>query len=184
MAADFSTIGLKVLLVDADLRRPSLHKTMGIINENGFVHVLTGRVSMDEAVRKYDGVDFLPSGAVPPNPTELLATHNVRSFLKLASAKYDLVIFDGPPVMGLADSPQMSSVVESTVLVLEASAHRGQARTVIRRLRAAKANVIGVVLTKFSSKHSGYGHDYSYFYEYSDDKKSKKLRKPKHVEAV
>lgn len=184
MAADFSTVGLKVLLVDADLRRPSLHKTMGITNDNGFVHVLIGRMAIDAAVRSVHGVDFLPSGAIPPNPTELLAPNNIRSFLKTASAKYDLVILDGPPVMGLADSPQMSSAVESTVLVLESAAHRGQARTVIRRLRAAKANVVGIVLTKFSSKHAGYGHDYGYYYEYSDDQGNKKQRKLKNLEAV
>lgn len=184
MAADFSTVGLKVLLVDADLRRPSLHKAMGIANENGFVHVLIGRMPIEAAVRSIQGVDFLPSGAIPPNPTELLAPNNIRGFLKTASAKYDLVIFDGPPVMGLADSPQMSSVVESTVLVLESAAQRGQARTVIRRLRAAKANLVGIVLTKFSSKHSGYGHDYGYYYEYSDSAEGKKRRKPKNLEAV
>ncbi len=184
MAADFSTVGLKVLLVDADLRRPSLHKAMGIANDNGFVHVLIGRLAIEAAVRNIHGVDFLPSGAIPPNPTELLAPNNIRSFLKTASAKYDLVIFDGPPVMGLADSPQMSAVVESTVLVLESAAHRGQARTVIRRLRAAKANVVGIVLTKFSSKHAGYGHDYGYYYEYSDDAGNKKQRKLKNLEAA
>jgi capsular exopolysaccharide synthesis family protein len=182
MAADFSTVGLKVLLVDADLRRPSLHKTLGISNENGFVHVLVGRLPIEGAVRKVEGVDFLPSGAIPPNPTELLAPNNIRNFLKTASAKYDLVIFDGPPVMGLADSPQISSVVESTVLVLESAAPRNQARTVIRRLRAAKANLVGIVLTKFSSKHAGYGHDYGYYYEYSEDRKEQ--RRLKNLEAV
>jgi capsular exopolysaccharide synthesis family protein len=184
MAADFSTVGLKVLLVDADLRRPSLHKALGIPNENGFVHVLIGRVPIDQAVRHLDGIDFLPSGAIPPNPTELLAPNNVREFIRTVSTKYDLVIFDGPPVMGLADSPQMSSVVESTVLVMESAAHRGHARTVIRRLRAAKANVVGIVLTKFSSKYSGYGHDYGYYYEYSEDEKGQRERKPKNLEAL
>jgi capsular exopolysaccharide synthesis family protein len=182
MASDFSTVGLKVLLVDADLRRPSLHKAVGISNENGFVHVLIGRLPIEGAVRNIEGVDFLPSGAIPPNPTELLAPNNIRSFLKTASSKYDLVIFDGPPVMGLADSPQMSSVVESTVLVLESAAPRSQARTVIRRLRAARANLIGIVLTKFSSKHAGYGHDYGYYYEYSEDRKEQ--RRLKNLEAV
>jgi capsular exopolysaccharide synthesis family protein len=184
MAADFATIGLKVLLVDADLRRPSLHKSMGIANEDGFVHVLVGRLPLEQAVRKNHGVNFLPSGAIPPNPTELLAPNNIRSFLKVASARYDLVIFDGPPVMGLADSPQMSSVVESTVLVLETAAPRAQARTVIRRLKAAKANIIGIVMTKFSSKHAGYGHDYGYYYEYSESEERKKNRKSKHLEAL
>jgi capsular exopolysaccharide synthesis family protein len=184
MAADFSTVGLKVLLVDADLRRPSLHKAMGISNENGFVHVLIGRLQLDRAVRNIQGVDFLPSGAIPPNPTELLAPNNIRNFLKAASAQYDMVIFDGPPVMGLADSPQMSSVVESTVLVMESAAQRGQTRTVIRRLRAAKANLVGIVMTKFSSKHFGYGHDYGYYYEYSESDERKKQRKLKNLEAL
>jgi polysaccharide biosynthesis transport protein len=184
MAADFSTIGLKVLLVDADLRRPSLHKAMGIANENGFVHVLIGRLPIEGAVRSIEGVDFLPSGAIPPNPTEILAPNNIRSFLKVASSKYDMVIFDGPPVMGLADSPQISSVVEGTVVVLESASSRAQARTVIRRLRAAKANLLGIVLTKFSSKHAGYGHDYGYYYEYSDEDRGKKRRALKNLEAV
>lgn len=179
MAHDFATVGMKVLLVDADLRRPSLHNVMGVPNKNGFVHVLVGNKTIEEAAQWADGFQFLPSGAIPPNPSELLAPHQIRHFIKKAEALYDLIIFDGPPVMGLADSPQLSSVVESTVLVMEASTHRGQARAVIRRLRTAKANIVGVVLTKFSAKHAGYGHDYAYYYEYRSGNRSK----PKHIEA-
>ncbi|MDB5699409.1 MAG: hypothetical protein JWN69_2213 [Alphaproteobacteria bacterium] len=184
MAADFATVGMKVLLVDADLRRPALHSAMGIANKNGFVHILVGRQTIEGAVRQAEGFKFLPSGAIPPNPSELLAPHHIRAFLQKAEALFDVVIFDGPPVMGLADSPQLSSVVDSTVLVMEAATNRGQARAVIRRLRAAKANVVGIVLTKFSAKDAGYGHDYAYYYEYrSKEGGGSKSNAPKHIEA-
>src|SRR5690606_9637405 len=81
---------------------------------------------------------------------------------------YDVVIIDGPPVMGLADGPLLASIADGTLLVVEAGrGHRGQAKVAIRRLRANNARVIGAVLTKFDARQSGYGYAYEYSYAYT-----------------
>jgi capsular exopolysaccharide synthesis family protein len=172
VAADFARFGRNVLLVDADLRMPSLHKTLDVRNDVGLVNVIVGKTKLQDAVVGTGGLMFLPSGPIPPNPAELLAPHIVARFVDEALARYDIVIFDGPPVLGLADAPQIGRIVEGTVLVLEADgAHRGQAKTAIKRLEAANARVLGVVLSKFNAAASGYGDQYGYNYSYGESKK-------------
>lgn len=172
LAADFARFGKRVLLVDADLRLPSLHKAMGGENQAGLVHVLTGKLPLDEAVRLVGDVTLLTSGPIPPNPTELLSPMAMTAFLKKAGVQFDIIVLDGPPVMGLADAPQLARAAEATVLVVEASrAGRSHAKTAIRRLRAAGGGLIGVVLTKFSARTSGYNDDYGYYYQYGTDRK-------------
>ena len=176
LARNFVSLGHKVLLIDADLRLPSLHRALDVANDVGLVHVLIGKMKLSDAVQPLEDLTFLPSGPIPPNPTDLLASHNVGRFLHDALNGYDVIVIDGPPVMGLADSPQLARVVEGTLLVVEASrANRGHVRTAIRRLAAANANVLGIVLTKFSARQSGYEEDYGYSYKYGASGDAKML---------
>jgi Mrp family chromosome partitioning ATPase len=88
----------------------------------------------------------------------------LSDLLATLTEHYDAIIIDGPPVLGLADAPRLASAVESTVFVIEASgAHRGQAKSALRRLLRGRANLIGAVLTKFDAKKSGFGEQYGYY---------------------
>jgi capsular exopolysaccharide synthesis family protein len=170
IAKDFAASGLRVLLIDGDLRKPSLHRLLRAENELGFANVLARGCNPEEAIQSttYDNLYFLPSGPLPPSPGALLATTYVQEVFAHLSASYDLVIVDGPPVLGLADAPRLASLTEGTIFVVEANAaHRGQAKAALRRLRDINARLIGVILTKFDAKKVGYGEDYGYSYSYS-----------------
>lgn len=171
IAESFGRAGKKVLLIDADLRNPSLHKYLRMENNNGFVATMTGNTSFDESVRRPEGMhfDFLSCGPIPPDPTEIIVSKAIVSFIEKHRERYDHIIFDGPPVMGLADSPQISRAVRGTLLVVEAGRIRGgQTKTAIRRLFDANATIVGIVLSKFDSQSSGYGEYYGYQYSYGD----------------
>lgn len=169
LAQNFAQLGKRVLVVDADLRNPSLHRVMGVDNGNGLSNYLAGAAKATEVIRDTGiaNLAFMPTGPLPPNPAELLMGPKMLSLLRVAADKYDQVIIDGPPVMGLADAPILGNMASGTLLVVEAGGTRlGLARNALKRLLAARAHVIGGLLTKFSSKHAGYGYGYGYSYDY------------------
>ena len=168
VAHNFARMGRMVLLIDADMRRPSFAiEHQGEPGAIGLSNLLTSHEELrDHVVRTWvDDVWLLPSGRVPPNPAELLASERMRELLRLAEEEFDVVVVDGPPVLGLADSPLLSSMCRATVFVIEAGViRRPAAISAIGRLRAAGGNVVGVVLTKMTAKTSGYGYGYGYGY--------------------
>lgn len=172
LAQSFARVGKRVLLIDSDLRKPSIHRLLNLSNQVGFSNVLTRQATIDEVIQHSDtpNLDVVPSGPLPPNPAELLATASIKALLDELVKRYDIVLLDGPPVMGLADSPLLSALVEGVVFVVEASrAHRGNAKIALRRLRASRGIIVGAVLTKFDSRAMGYGADYGYSYNYGGD---------------
>ncbi|ANK12035.1 GumC family protein [Erythrobacter neustonensis] len=175
LAELFASLGRRTLLVDADLRRPSVAMLLDIERPKvGVVEVVLGHVSLDEAVVKgvHENLDILPVGEVPRNPTEILASREMREFIERVRSEYSLVIFDSCPVMGLADAPTLAHLVDGTVFVLEANKLPfGQARTAVRRLTVAGGQVIGAVLTKYRALQAGQSYNYQYgYYEYGSDK--------------
>lgn len=171
IAQNFARLGLRVLLVDGDLRNPSLHRILQCDNAQGFSNYLTGS-ALQSVVQDTDlgSLSFIPCGPLPPNPAELLGGPRLRLFVAEATAHYDVVVIDGPPVLGLADAPILASAVMGTVLVVEAGGtRRGMARSAIRRLSHGRTRLLGVVLTKFNARKAsyGYGYGYSYAYEYN-----------------
>jgi polysaccharide biosynthesis transport protein len=170
LATNFAKLGMRVLLVDGDLRNPSLHRAMGCENTAGLSNYLTGRGSIAQLVQPTEepGLVFMSCGPLPPNPAELLAGAQIRRLFEEAREHFDLMVIDGPPVMGLADAPLLASVAEGTVIVVEAGhTKRGLVATALRRLEAGGARVLGAVLTKFDASAPGYGyHDYGYSYDY------------------
>ena len=170
MAQGFGRIGKRVLLIDGDLRKPSLHRQLDLSPRMGLVNLLTAQNSIAEVVQHsaLENVDFVATGPLPPNPTELLTSDSLARTLSSALTSYDLVIIDGPPVMGLADAQLLARQVEGVTFVIETGrAHRGQAKAAVRRLLSAQAMIAGIVLTKFDAKRSGYGYGYGYSYGYS-----------------
>ncbi|HUG46678.1 MAG TPA: polysaccharide biosynthesis tyrosine autokinase [Sphingomicrobium sp.] len=170
LARDLATVGQRVLLIDADLRKPSLHRLMSLSNEAGLSSILARQKEVDDVIQPSDlpGLQFIGTGPIPPNPAQLLATNLLEDLLSGLKERYDVIVIDGPPVLGLADAPRLASTAESVVFVIEANrAHRGQAKAALKRLLSANARVIGAVLTKFDPKkigHADYGYGYSYRY--------------------
>lgn len=169
IARDFAKVGRKVLLIDADLRKPIQDKLTGVSNKLGLANLLTQQASRAEVTQatSFAGLDVIPTGPLPMNPAELLASVGLHGLLNEVSRDYDLVVIDAPPVMGLADAPALAAFAEATVVVVEANrAHRGQAKTSVRRLRAARANILGGILTKYDVRMMGYGTGGNYGYGY------------------
>jgi succinoglycan biosynthesis transport protein ExoP len=167
IARHFSQVGLKVLLIDADLRNPSLHKKLGIPNEVGLSNLLTGSSDPPDALQRIDAGNLvvITSGPLPPNAADLLTGPRLINLLQLGLKVFDFVVVDGPPVLGLADSPILSSAAASTIFVVAASqARSGAVRAALKRLRTTRCQLVGTVLTKYDERLAGYGYGYGYGY--------------------
>lgn len=169
IARTLSSTGARVLLIDADMRRPGLHRTFELRDKRGLSDALTGNAKWQDAVNETgeERLFVMPAGTIPPNPAELLATRSLAQILKDASAEFDHIVADCPPLLGLADAPLISATVEGTVFVMEAGRTRAsQARHALDRLAAVQSRIVGAVLTKLDSQSAGYGYGYGYSYKY------------------
>lgn len=169
IAVGLSRIGRRVIIVDADLRRPNVHKVIGIANNSGTSNVLAGESRLDQVILKdvLPGVDCLAAGPIPPNPTELLASGELPALVAELETRYDHVLVDSAPLLGLADAPIIASGVKAIIFVIEAS--RTSARGAVNALtRLGQANTpfAGVILSRFAPDKLGY--DYQYEYSYGD----------------
>jgi succinoglycan biosynthesis transport protein ExoP len=169
LALGLASVGARVLLIDGDMRNPSLHRLLDKPLGGGLSSLLTGDGKLEDFIEPSGTVNlsFLPAGRIPPNPAELLSSDLVQRIVEAAVAMFDHVVIDGPPVLGLADAPLLSRSVESTVFVVESTRTRAtQARQAIERILAVRGHFIGAVLTKFDEKSMGYGYGYGYDYRY------------------
>lgn len=181
VAFNLARVGKRVLLVDGDLRNPSMHRVIGVENERGMSNLLSGSMDLAEVVlrTRQENLFFVPCGPLPPNPAELWGGDRLRQFLAEARNNFDHVVMDGPPVLGFADAPLLAAAVNGVLFVLESrGTRRGQARGALRRMQVGRAHLLGSVLTKFSSKATASygGYDYAYDYQYGspEEKAGKK----------
>jgi capsular exopolysaccharide synthesis family protein len=170
LAVNFAQLGMKVLIIDADLRNPSQHRNLKRNNPAGLSNYLSGREVPERLLQEtnVDGLYLMSSGPLPPNPAELLAGPKMMSLLSMAGEKFDLVVVDSPPVMGLADSPLLASMALGTVLVIAThDTRRGAVKIALKRLHFARAHMIGTVMNKCEfGSHHGYGYGYGGALEY------------------
>jgi succinoglycan biosynthesis transport protein ExoP len=163
MAAD----GRRVILVDTDLRRPSLHTLLELPAVPGLTDVLLGKATLNEALLDHEsmeGLSVLTCGSTPPNPSELLGSRTFRNLVGDLMEISDLVIFDSPPVLAASDAQILASQMDGTILVIEAGqTKKASAKRTLALLRQARANVMGVAYNKMSQTDTG---DYLY-YQYS-----------------
>ena len=169
LARNLAELGKRVLLIEADMRNPSLHRTLGLQGSGtGLSNLLAGGATLSQSTLSVDNELFkvILAGPLPPNPAELLSGSKLVSALTIAREHYDQVIIDGPPVLGLADAPILSNVVEGTLLVVNSSKTRiSAAQAALKRLLSARARVVGALLSKYDPKTAGYGYGYGYQYE-------------------
>jgi capsular exopolysaccharide synthesis family protein len=168
IARSFASVGKRVLLVDGDLRQPSLARLLGVEPGPGFSNILNGTAKLADHVIELDvpNLGFLSAGSLPPNPADLYGRAQARAVIEHFSDRYDLVVIDGPPVLGLADAPLLAGAVDGVVFLVDTSqSHRGRARAALGRLQSTRGKVLGIVLTMFNPRAAGYGN-YGYSYEY------------------
>ena len=149
LALSFVEFGESVLLVDADLRRPRLAGYLGIEGEIGLTNVLVGQIEFADAIQEWgsDGLHVLPSGSVPPNPSELLGGKRMAQLMRDFRLKYQKIIIDTPPLVPVTDAAVCSALVDGVVFVIRwGRTHRSQITTAVDALRSAKARVLGGVL--------------------------------------
>lgn len=171
-ARSFAQIGRRVVLIDADMRRPSQHKRFATNNTKGLSSVLASQEAFENVVMGTDqeGLDLVTAGPIPVNPAELIAGPNMLALIERCERAYDIVIIDSPPVLGLADAPTLVASVGSTIFVVEANrVHGRQAKDALGRLTSGSTNVMGVLLTKYDARSIGYySTDYGYVYNYGE----------------
>lgn len=168
LAQDFGSLGLQVLLIDADMRKPNVHRYFNSDNTVGLSNVLTNTVHPDDFKRIFRrshlaNLTYLCAGTIPPNPPDLLSSPKMAMLLQACTDRYDMVIVDSPPIIGLSDAPILARQVEGTLLVVSANqVTRKSSRASLKRLKAVGGHFFGAAMSKFAVKK--YEYDYAYRY--------------------
>lgn len=167
----------KVLLIDADLRNPSLRRYLRFMKnaKQGMSNLLSGNVKVGDCLIKTQyGFDAIPGGPIPPNPAELIASDAMRNLLNVAAQHYDYIICDAPPVGIITDAAALSPLCDGVLYVSRQNyANKNQIRDAINKLKTVNAKILGIVMTQYAiPKESGrrywyrnYGHRYGYGYD-------------------
>jgi capsular exopolysaccharide synthesis family protein len=167
VSRSFARSGKRVLLIDADLRRPAVHKLFGASNRVGLSSLLVGEATVAQATMSTDtpGLSIIAAGPIPPSPAELLSSPRMAAMLDQFEEQFDLVVIDCPPILGLADSTELAGLADGVMIVIEADRGRsGQLKAALRRLQRSNSVIIGATLTKFDPSRAG--NDYSAYYGY------------------
>lgn len=163
LAITFAQQGKKVLIVDADMRKPTVHYTFQVQNVFGLTNVLTKMRSLQDAISNTDveNLDVLTSGPIPPNPAELLASKAMLDFLTKVEEQYDVVLFDTPPLLAVADSQILANLCEGSILVVFSGKTEIEKVTKAKELlAAAKGKLLGAVLNNKKMDKSNYYYYY------------------------
>lgn len=166
VAVTWAQAGKKVLLIDADLRRPTVHATFRKLNLDGVTTVLTGKNKIDEVVEGtfVNNLSIISSGPVPPNLSELLNSKRMADLLKWARDKFDIVVLDAPPVLAVSDVQVLVPQTDGVVVVVNiGKTLKGDLRRTVEVLKLAKATILGSV-ERVKAKHGDRGYGYGYGY--------------------
>lgn len=158
----FANEGKRVLLVDADMRRPTLHNTFSIFNIEGLSTVLTKQSHYFLAMKytSVENLNLIPSGPIPPNPSELLSSKKFEAFLEDVYEDFDIIIFDAPPLLSVTDAQILSHKCDGTLLIVNSgNVDKSDVLKAKARIESVKANILGVVLNNYNySKNKQYDY--------------------------
>ena len=163
--------GKRVLLIDGDLRSPSIHRMAGVSNEAGLSNLLAGEQLSDGLIKPVGkrGLFVITTGPIPPAPAELLSGTRLSEVISQLFERFDHIIIDAPPVLGLADAPLMGHATEGVVFVIEAErTSRRASRMALQRLRGLGDHIFGAIVTKIDYNRHTYGYGYGYGYGSKD----------------
>ncbi len=174
LAFVLANTGKKILLIDGDLRKGYINKTLGLKRENGLSDLISNNISIEEAIRTIEttegSIDFIPTGDFPPNPSELLLHERFDSLLEHLSDQYDQIIIDSPPILAVTDSCIIGRLASVTLMVVKAGVHPlRELEQSVKRLKQNDVNIKGIVFNDLSASASAYGYG-GYVYQYSYQK--------------
>ncbi len=174
MAVTWADQGTKVILVDADLRRPTVHKSFSVSNRAGLTNYLSGNLQLTDIIQPtiIDNLDVISSGPIPPNPAELLGSERIKTLIKELEGQYDLIVFDAPPVNTVTDSQLLAAQVDGTILVVpQGIADKNGVRRAKQLLETVHANILGAIMNRVTAQKSEgyyggsyYGGNYGGYY--------------------
>jgi capsular exopolysaccharide synthesis family protein len=178
LASIFSQVNERVVLIDVDMRRPKLYKLFNIDQRPGLSAYLTGNATLDAIIRPtpYPNLSIITSGAIPPNPSELLSSGKIRAFFEELKLKFDRIIIDSPPTLNVADTHILASSVDGVVLVIKGASTRLEAVIGAKnKILESKGKILGAVVNNINpEKEDRY---YYYHYYYTEDKDKAKHKK-------
>lgn len=191
LAYTFAKGGYTTLVIDADLRRPSMHRMFGIENESGLSNYLTTEIDLEEVVHltKVDNLYLMSSGQMPTDAVGVLNSQRMVELIEEVKGRFDIIFFDSPPILGVSDASVLSSAMDLTIIVVQ---HRRFPRAMLQRVKQAITNVggniLGVVLNNVDVRHDQHYEYYTSYYNYyqagSVNEKRNKARKKKKAQAV
>lgn len=163
LAVVYAQQGKKVLLIDGDLRKPTIHYTFRLDNLKGLSNILVGETNLTEAISlsDIDNLDLISCGPIPPNPAELLASKKMQQMLTEASDMYDLILFDTPPILAVTDAQILANICDGSILVTRSKITENEAATkAVEQLQSAQAKILGTVLNDREKKEANYYYYY------------------------
>jgi len=173
LATVLTSTGKKVLLIDSDLRRGHLNEYLGIERENGLSEFISGEIPIGEALHltSVPGLTLVPTGTLPPNPTEMLLHQRFNNCLKVLTPRYDHIIIDSPPILAAADASIIGQMAGGTLMVLKAGLHpMREIEQAVKRLNQAEVNLRGILFNDIKSHSRNYGAGkYNYQYSYKNN---------------
>jgi succinoglycan biosynthesis transport protein ExoP len=187
VAASLAINGSRVLAVDADLRRPTMHQHFNVMKSPGLSDLIVGKARPSDVIQKtqFGGLQILTCGYVPPNPTELLGSSSLREILGALRTHYDWVLIDTPPVLAMADTSVLSPLADGVVIVVGAeSSNRPAVQRAVEQIRSVNGRLLGAILNRVNFERNSYyyGQYYGEYYRsyYAEEKE---VRRPKAVPA-
>ena len=176
LAVVLAQLGRQVLIVDCDLRKPRLHQVFNVSNRTGLVNQLTAAAEPEVFLpTEVPNLWITPSGPIPPNPSELLASDRMRDWLKMVRSRFDFVVIDTPPALAVTDATIVGMLVDGVVLTLRSGkVTREEARLCRDRLRQTGIKILGAVLNRYRSLQAGLGKRYRYYESYGAEENEPK----------
>ena len=179
LAVSFANLEKKVLLLEGDLRNPSVHRMFNISNINGLTDILLKDKAFAECVHctEVKNLHILTCGAVPPNPSEILSSKKMKDFINELREYYDYIFIDTPPIGVVTDAGIISTYSDGCVFVVGSKqCDIEMAKIAKKRLEDVGANIIGAVLNKFEAEGNGYNY-YNYYYQHESGRKGRNKKK-------